>query len=58
MISALVIWWIGVLFTWGLIADDEGPNWWTTLYVYIMIIPLWPWFLGALVGEIMDKNDA
>jgi len=51
MTAGVVIWWIGILFTWGLIADDDGENLWITLFVYIMIIPLWPWIIGALVAD-------
>lgn len=46
----MIIWMIGAFFTWGLISDDN-PGFWA----YILVIPFWPFILGEILREILNK---
>jgi len=57
----MTLWVIGVLFTWGLCIVDEEDDipWYQELGMSLVLIALWPIFLGVLVGhKLKGKPDA
>ena len=49
----MILWMIGVLFTWGFIADDK-PGFW----VNVIVIIFWPVLLGMALREWTENHKS